>query len=103
MTKADYILTKKRITWRQKKLLRAYKLRSPFRGWGWGRIMNIEELATIWHFPVMTVKAPLVRKTDVKKAEPPFSLPLVKRGAAASELPASVGGGDVPGNIPFVE
>lgn len=102
MTKADYILTKKRITWRQKKILRAYKLRSPFIGWGTGKILNIEELATIYHFPVMTVKAPLVKKTDVKKAEPPFSLPMVKRGDK-TKLTAEPINTNMPGNLPFVD
>ncbi len=39
-------------------------------------VLNIEELATLWHFPVMTVKAPLVKKTEAKKAEPPRGLPI---------------------------
>ncbi|MFH1866780.1 MAG: hypothetical protein ABIJ81_01715 [Patescibacteria group bacterium] len=107
MTKADYFLTKKRVTWRQRKLLRAYKLRSPFRGWGTGRILNIEELATIYHFPVMTVMAPLVKKTDMKKAEPPFALPVIQGGArrakgfTASE--ATTTGAGTPSNLPFVD
>ena len=37
--------------------------------------LNIEELATIYHFPMATVKAPLVKKTEAKRAEPPASLP----------------------------
>lgn len=38
--------------------------------------MNVEELATIWHFPIEgVVKAPLIGKTAGRKAEPPMSLP----------------------------
>lgn len=37
--------------------------------------LNIEELATLYHFPMATVKAPLVKKTEAKRAEPPASLP----------------------------
>jgi hypothetical protein len=38
--------------------------------------MNIEELATIWHFPHEgVVKAPLIQKAPGRKAEPPMTLP----------------------------
>ncbi len=59
------------------KIVRNYKNRS-----GKGAphyALNIEELATIYHFPMMTVKAPLVKKTDSKRAEPPHSLPTEER------------------------
>ncbi|MFA4937341.1 MAG: hypothetical protein WC575_03580 [Patescibacteria group bacterium] len=105
-TNAYYFLAKQRITRKQKKLLIAYKLRSPFRGAGHGRILNTEELATIYHFPVMTVKAPLIKKTDMKKAEPPFTLPVYKtlRSVSGSEvsLPRAEDK-QVPPNLPFVE
>jgi len=39
-------------------------------------VFNIEELATIFHFPIITVKAPLVPKVEAKKAEPPSGLPV---------------------------
>ncbi len=39
-------------------------------------ILNIEELATIWHFPLPFVKTPLVPKASVKRAEPPMGLPV---------------------------
>lgn len=38
-------------------------------------IMNIEEIASLWHFPVMSVKTPLVRKIEMKTSEPPSNLP----------------------------
>jgi hypothetical protein len=41
--------------------------------------LNIEELATIYHFPMSHVKAPLVKKTEAKRAEPPSSLPTGER------------------------
>ncbi|MFH1291644.1 MAG: hypothetical protein ABIH87_00385 [bacterium] len=43
--------------------------KSPF-------ILNIEELATIWHFPLAFVKTPLVQKTASRRAEPPIDLPM---------------------------
>lgn len=39
-------------------------------------ILNIEELATIWHFPLPFVKAPLVSKAGAKRGEPPINLPV---------------------------
>ncbi len=86
-TKADYPWQRRKefeylslfmlrtLTTRQNSGLRAYRNRSmgvgapPF-------ILNIEELATIYHFPILTVKAPLLKKTGAKRAEPPFSLPI---------------------------
>jgi len=37
--------------------------------------LNVEELATVWHFPSFMVKAPLIKRTVYKKASPPTTLP----------------------------
>lgn len=71
---------------RQGKLVRAFKNRS----WGIGAdpwILNIEELATLWHFPSITVKAPLVKKADAKRAEPPVGLPIGSDDVDQHSLP----------------
>ena len=39
-------------------------------------VLNIEELATIYHFPSEPVKAPLVPRVEAKKGEPPIGLPI---------------------------
>src|SRR3989344_5539427 len=39
-------------------------------------ILNIEELATIYHYPILTVLTPTMRRVESKKAEPPVSLPI---------------------------
>jgi hypothetical protein len=39
-------------------------------------ILNIEELATIWHFPLSYIKTPLLKKSEFKQSEPPQNLPL---------------------------
>ena len=39
-------------------------------------VLNVEELATIWHFPIPLVKPPLLQKTSTKRAEPPINLPV---------------------------
>lgn len=72
----EYLSLGFQTTWhtRQNRLLHDYKHRSMHHG-APPYILNIEELASIWHFPVMQVKAPLVKKSEVKRAEPPFTLP----------------------------
>ena len=39
-------------------------------------ILNIEELATIYHFPDVSVKSPLLPRVEAKKGEPPAGLPI---------------------------
>lgn len=38
-------------------------------------IFNIEELATVYHFPSLVAKAPLTPRVEAKKGEPPAGLP----------------------------
>lgn len=38
--------------------------------------LNIEELATIWHFPIQEVMAPLLPRIEAKTGEPPVGLPV---------------------------
>ena len=53
-------------------LLDKYKNRSlPFKSF----ILNTEELASIYHFPDIGVKSPLLERIETKKGEPPVSLP----------------------------
>jgi len=75
ITKVNYFFKKKREAVRKTKIMKAYKERSISRGTGKTFIFNIEELATLWHFPMIQVKAPLIKKAEVKKVEPPFNLP----------------------------
>ena len=39
-------------------------------------ILNIEELATIYHLPDIGVKSPLLPRVEAKKGEPPLGLPI---------------------------
>ncbi|MDP3004231.1 MAG: hypothetical protein Q8N43_01865 [Candidatus Azambacteria bacterium] len=39
-------------------------------------ILNIEELATIYHYPIIVVETPTMRRVEAKKSEPPVSLPV---------------------------
>lgn len=74
-TKVEYWFKQRRIAQRQRRIIRAYKLRRmevgahPF-------VFNTEELATVFHFPYITVEAPTIKWTETKKGEPPRDLPL---------------------------
>ena len=75
-TTASYFLKDYIINTRKRKIVSNYKARSIWSGRKPG-ILNIEELATLWHFPLETVvKAPLIQKVPGRKAEPPMSLPV---------------------------
>lgn len=39
-------------------------------------VLNIEELATVFHFPDVGVKSPLLPRVEAKKGEPPAGLPI---------------------------
>lgn len=75
-TSKPMIAGEKRLAAKQTVLMRAYKNRSSTVG-ARNCILNIEELASLWHFPVSTVKAPLIKKTGSKRGEPPFGLPVI--------------------------
>lgn len=74
-TSRDFFFVKRRVAHLQRKLLLGYKYRSIWRG-RQVYVLNIEELASLWHFPVITVKAPQVKKTEAKRGEPPVLLPV---------------------------
>lgn len=70
--------------------------------------LNIEELATLYHFPMLDVKAPLIKKTDAKRSEPPSRLPTVDFAESPFKVaPKTVESGDSgeegepPANLPF--
>lgn len=73
--KDDYFWQKWSYAAKQSRLVNAYAKRS----WGIGatpKVLNTEELATLWHFPAIGVKAPLVQKAEARRGEPPTGLPL---------------------------
>lgn len=74
-TEAWYILPKYRTKQRMRMLLSGYRSRSNWAGHK-TMIMNTEELASVWHFPVITVKAQQVQKTESKKNFAPSGLPI---------------------------
>jgi hypothetical protein len=39
-------------------------------------VLNVEELATIWHFPGQILKVPTLERIESKEASPPTNLPV---------------------------
>jgi len=98
-----YWMTKYRMALRQNKLLRAYQDRARSTG-SFGIILNTEELATIYHFPNITVKAPLVSRTQAKRASAPMALPLETQGAFSRFKQRSEARvGPAPAELPIAE
>lgn len=85
MTKAVYFRQKSRLRRKKNNIFSAYVNRSDSMGIA-GKIMNIEELATLWHFPIQdSVKASLLQTTEGRKADAPSSLPLATQLSPASD------------------
>ncbi|MFH0873325.1 MAG: hypothetical protein V1846_00585 [Candidatus Komeilibacteria bacterium] len=74
-TSAYYGFAQRKMDKRRGKIIRYYIARSAWLG-GPNYILNTEELATLYHFPINTVKAPLMPRLQMKKSEPPSYLPL---------------------------
>ncbi len=57
-----------------------YQIRKPFRDTFSLRsaviVLNTEELATIFHFPTMSAKAPMIPRIEARRSEPPATLPV---------------------------
>jgi hypothetical protein len=60
---------------RKSKLVMAYRRRHAMMGLN-SYFLCSEELATLWHFPILSqVRAPQLRRTEAKKSEPPANIP----------------------------
>jgi hypothetical protein len=97
-TKIDYFFINSRTLARKKRILWGYRYRSMKRGRR-GFVMNTEELASLWHFPVLEVKAPSVQKVEAKKGQPPAGLPL-EQPRPLSRYPEASPKGAPPMNLP---
>ncbi len=71
-TKAGYF-AKQIVPGKQKLLMANYKNRMPST---MPYILNIEELATIFHFPSAEIRNPMVRSADLKRVAAPIILPV---------------------------
>jgi len=74
-TKIDYFMRNYREDLRKRNMLRMCKTRTFWAG-NKPFILNTEELATIFHFPMPAVKAQRVERVPARKAGPPTDLPI---------------------------
>ncbi|KKQ28193.1 MAG: hypothetical protein US42_C0001G0044 [Candidatus Magasanikbacteria bacterium GW2011_GWC2_37_14] len=74
-TAATSFFAKSIINYRKNLLMKAYKKRKIKAGSN-PYVLNIMELATLWHFPMSHVKTPLLQKAAAKQSEPPTGLPV---------------------------
>lgn len=86
VTSTSYFRKGPRLNQRKNTIVQAYMNRDGWTGRERG-LLNIEELATIWHFPIeASVKAPLIQKTTGRRAEPPTTLPIGDETLSRSAL-----------------
>lgn len=72
-TSAYYFFPDARKAVKKKNILRKYKARTlDIKSY----VLNSEELATLFHFPTIEVKGPVVPRVEAKKGKPPASLPI---------------------------
>lgn len=74
VSRPTYFFVQRRRRHRRNKMMMAYKVRSNWAGEA-ASVLSDVEVATIFHFPSIIVRAPLVSRTETKKAEPPSRLP----------------------------
>lgn len=74
-TKANYFFVDRRVVGKQRRILHNFKNRSQSGGWGSGFVFNIEELASVFHFPVPEAIRESVKTVGAKKEAPPVDLP----------------------------
>jgi len=74
-TKANYLFVDKRVEAKQRRILMNFRNRSQKGGWGKGFVLNIEELASVFHFPVPEAVRESVKTVGAKKEAPPVDLP----------------------------
>jgi hypothetical protein len=71
-TYAQYYFIEPRLRYRQRKIVQNYRDRDYA---GTGFYFTAEELATIYHFPDISVKSPTVNRVSAKKGDAPANLP----------------------------
>lgn len=77
LTGSRWFFKDKRNNLHKNRLIKHYRRRSAFDGLA-PYYLCTEELATYWHFPhTFQVRAPQLKKREVKSVEPPYNLPIV--------------------------
>jgi hypothetical protein len=91
-TGADYFRVKKRVAKKQNEILENYINRDSQSGDKADNMMfNTEELASLWHFPVISVKAPAMERISSRKVIPPTRLPFEERNITGGGLSTDSG------------
>jgi hypothetical protein len=72
-TSAYQFMGKSRKRYRQRRLIKLMQERDTQ---GTQDVLNVEEIATIWHFPTQLIKTPFVPRTDSRTSPAPFNLPV---------------------------
>jgi hypothetical protein len=86
-TSVAYFFKESRLNSRKYNIVFNYKNRDGSAGRKMG-ILNVEELASIWHFPIESVvKAPFIEKSPGRKAEPPIGIPIIEESGNRREIP----------------
>lgn len=75
----NLFFNKSRLAQKQRSIINAFKARSNSLGLSDGFILNSEELATLYHFPLTAIhKSAAVKQVDAKKSEAPINLPFTE-------------------------
>ena len=73
MTIAKQPFKSKRLYFKKRTIYDRYRLRKiPEKK----LVLNTEELASLFHFPTTIVEAPMLKRVEAKKGEPPLTLPI---------------------------
>ncbi len=72
-TFANYYFTGARLAYRQRKIVEDYRSRAYA---GSLYLLHTDELATLFHFPDMEVRAPSITRIETKKSDAPVDLPI---------------------------
>jgi len=76
ITHTKGLFKKRKLFMRKKVLYQAYRDRKLFSMFVLRYVLTTEELATIYHFPDVGVRSPLLPRVEAKKGEPPAGLPI---------------------------
>ena len=81
MTSTAYFMAASRLNSRKNNIFSAFRRRALSLG-GNPYVLNVEELATLWHLPLEAVtKAPLLQRAAARRIEAPMSLPTMDSAA----------------------
>ena len=78
LTYAKGLFKKSKLFYRKRIIYQSYRDRKLYITGFVRYVLNTEELATIFHFPDIGVRSPLLPRVEAKKGEPPVGLPMMK-------------------------